>query len=320
MAVFTDLSREDMLALLDRYALGALQRFQGIASGIENSNFFLTTDAGKYVLTVFERLRAEDLPFYLGLMRHLARHDLPVPEPVATRDGELFTRTHGKPVAIVARLSGKAIEMPDAAHCARVGETLARMHLAARDYPQTHPDPRGLAWWQQTVPSLATHMPAAQFQRLAEEIRFQERIASEPGYARLPSGPIHADLFRDNVLFDDDRIGGVIDFYFAGNGPWLYDLAVTMNDWCVDLHDGRLAPDRAAALLAAYHRVRPLQADERPFWQPMLRAAALRFWISRLYDLHLPRPAAVLAPHDPARFERTLHARADAAPEALPWV
>jgi len=318
MAVFTELTRDEVGALLQQYRLGTLAAVQGISSGIENSNFFLDTDQGRYVLTVFERLTAAQLPFYLGLMQHLARRALPVPEPHETRDGKLFTAVQGKPVAIVQRLAGAATEHPSPAQCGLVGALLARMHLAATDYPVFQPNLRGLGWWKSTVAKLETHVGDEIFHELAEEVIFQDGIARRSDFEQLPAGPIHADLFRDNVLFDGATIGGVIDFYFAGCGPWLFDLAVTINDWCVDLYSGAFDRQRAGSLLRAYDAVRPLQPREHALWHAMLRAAALRFWLSRLYDLHVPRPATMLKPHDPGRFERMLRLRiADANP---PWV
>jgi homoserine kinase type II len=318
MAVFTDLTRDEVLALLDQYRLGSLLEFRGIASGIENSNFFLTTDAGQYVLTVFERLEAAQLPFYLGLMQHLARRGLPVPEPFESNGGTLVVQVRGKPAAIVARLPGAAVETPLPRQCAQVGEFLARMHLEAASYPVYQPNLRGVGWWKDAAAALEPHLPDTEFHELIEEVIYQDAVARSAAFEGLPAGPIHADLFRDNVLFQGDAIGGVIDFYFAGCGPWLFDLAVTLNDWCVDLVTGAIDPDKAGGLLRAYHGVRPLQERERELWRAMLRAAALRFWISRLYDLHLPRPAAVLKPHDPARFARMLRLRAH-EPD-LPWV
>lgn len=317
MAVFTPLSRDEVESLLEHYRLGELLDIRGIATGIENSNFFVDTTGGNFVLTVFERLKAAELPFYLGLMQHLARRRLPVPEPFETVDGSLYSELHGKPVAIVARLAGRAVERPTPAHCAALGTLLARMHIEARDYPVFQPNLRGLGWWKDAAAELEPHLPDAVFLELLEEVIYQDGVARSPDYERLPAGPIHADLFRDNVLFDGDAIGGVIDFYFAGCGPWLFDLAVTVNDWCVDLETGAFDRTKALALLRAYHSVRALQEREQVLWRAMLRAAALRFWISRLYDRHLPRPAAVLHPHNPDRFGRMLKLRQQE--HELPW-
>jgi homoserine kinase type II len=199
---------------------------------------------------------------------------------------------------------------------------VARMHLAAQEFAPFQPNLRGIGWWKSTLPRLEPLLPDHQFQVLAEEVIFQDSFFRDPVFEKLPSGAVHADLFRDNVLWTGDasapQVGGVIDFYFAGCTLWLFDLAVALNDWCVDLHSGAIDDERARALLNAYHAVRPLTPLEHAAWPAVLRGAALRFWISRLYDFHLPRPAQVLTPHDPGRFERMLALRAAAG--ALPWV
>jgi homoserine kinase type II len=322
MAVFTPLSRAEAAAFLTQFALGELVELQGIESGIENSNFFLTTDRGRYVLTIFERLTFKQLPFYLELMRHLARRDLPVPEPQENRAGSLLSELKSKPVAIVTRLPGKAVAAPNAAQCALTGEVLARLHLAGADFPMFQPHLRGIGWWKETLPRLERYLSDDTYQRLAEEVIYQDTFFRSTRFERLASGPIHADLFRDNVLIDHtsgaERIGGLIDFYFAGCSIWLFDLAVTVNDWCIDLATGAFDRPRAEALLDAYHAVRPLTEEEHECWRTVLRAAALRFWISRLDDMHRPRPAELLTPHDPSHFERILARRTEEA--ELPWV
>jgi homoserine kinase type II len=322
MAVFTPLARDDVNRLLAHYPLGELRGYEGISSGIENTNFFVDTTHGRWVLTIFERLSFAQLPFYLELMRHLARRDLPVPEPQENNACSLLSELKGKPVAIVTRVPGRWILQPSEAQCARIGELLARMHLGAADFPRFQPNLRGIGWWKATLPKLEPHIPDHLFHLLAEEVIHQDTFFRSPGFEALPAGPVHADLFRDNVLWEgeDDAatVGGVIDFYFAGCTLWLYDLAVTVNDWCVDLDSGEFDRPRASALLAAYHAVRPLTPAEHRCWQTVLRGAALRFWISRLYDYYLPRPAEVLTAHDPTRFERMLALRiADRSP---PWV
>jgi homoserine kinase type II len=318
MAVFTALTRDEIVALLGSYSVGHLVDFEGIPAGIENTNFFLSTSQGRFVLTVFERLDAEHLPFYLGLMKHLAQRGLPVPEPAITAQGSLLARTRGKPAAIVSRLPGHAVVDPTVTQCAQVGQFLANMHRQAGDFPLFQPNLRGIGWWKSTLPKLEPLIPEDQFQELAEEVIFQDTFVRSPQFEQLPAGPIHADLFRDNVLFDGDHIGGVIDFYFAACSVWLFDLAVTINDWCVDASNGQFDLPRARAMLQAYHEVRPLMELEHRAWRTALRAAALRFWISRLYDLYLPRPAALLKPHDPARFERMLRLRVRQGD--LPWI
>lgn len=322
MAVFTALSRAEVNAFLSQFSLGELIELEGIHTGIENTNYFVTTDRGRYVLTVFERLTAKQLPFYLQLMLHLSRKGLPVPQPQPTRSGALLAELKSKPAALVTRLPGKATTEPTAAHCASVGEFLARMHLAGLDFAPFQPHLRGIGWWKSAVPRLEPHVPDEVMHILTEELIFQDSFFRSARFEKLPSGPIHADLFRDNVLLvrdgEHDRIGGVIDFYFAGCSIWLFDLAITINDWCIEQASGEFEPARAHAMLNAYHAVRPLTEDEQECWRTSLRAAALRFWISRLYDYYLPRPAHLLTPHDPAHFERILKCRIAAA--SLPWV
>ena len=317
MAVFTEVSEGEAGKLVSALELGQLRELRGIQRGIENTNYFLTTDQGEYVLTLFERLTFEQLPFYLHLMKHLAQHGIPVPEPQALPasatgsepDGEILFKVCGKPAAVVTRLRGKSELAPTAAHCEAVGAMLARMHLAGRDNPRRQPNLRGLAWWNQTVPVVLPHVNEAQAALLSSELAFQNHVAASSAYAALPRGVIHADLFRDNVLFEQGRLTGLFDFYFAAVDSWLFDIAVCLNDWCIDLPTGTHDGERATAFLRAYAGVRPLSAAERQLLPAMLRAGALRFWISRLWDFHLPREAAMLQPHDPAHFERVLRQR-----------
>lgn len=325
MAVFTALTRADAAAFLTQFSLGELTGLEGIASGIENTNYFLDTTTGRHVLTIFERLDFKQLPFYLELMRHLARRGLPVPAPQENRNGALISEIRGKPAAIVTRLAGRAVTDPTPAQCALVGEVLAKMHRAAADFALFQPHLRGIGWWKDAVPKLEPHVDDTLFHELADELIFQDTFFRSARFERLPQGPIHADLFRDNVLIErnggaegSDAIGGIIDFYFAGCSILLFDVAVTMNDWCVDLATGAFDAPRAQAFIEAYHAVRPLTDDEHECWRTVLRAAALRFWISRLVDLHLPRPAQLLTPHDPSHFERMLRERATA--RTLPWI
>jgi homoserine kinase type II len=286
-----------------------VRSIQGISSGIENSNFFLFTDRGEYVLTIFEKLSFEQLPFYLNLMRHLAERDVLVPAPIANDQGEILHRLQGKPAAIVSRLHGDWVPAPRPVHCSSVGAMLARMHLAAHDYPLYQPNLRGLSWWRETTPVVLPYLSDDNQQLLRAEMQFQENLAASTIYPSLPSGPIHADLFRNNVMFNGEQLSGFFDFYFAGCDRWLFDVAVTVNDWCIDLDSGATDAARVRALLDAYHAVRPFTLEEISAWPAMLRAAALRFWISRLYDFYLPREAEMLTPHDPTHFERILRHR-----------
>ncbi|WP_374590537.1 homoserine kinase [Aquabacterium sp.] len=314
MAVFTEVTASEAAELLARLNLGTLTSIKGCASGIENTNYFVSSERGDYVLTLFERLTAAQLPFYLHLMKHLAQHGIPVPDPQADAQGEILHALKGKPAAVVTRLRGANQLSPQAPHCAQVGAMLARMHLAGQSYEQQQPNLRGLAWWQEVVPTLLPYVDAAQRDLITSELRFQQELAASPSFAALPRGPVHADLFRDNVMFDGDQLAGFFDFYFAGCDTFLFDLAVTLNDWCIDLASGAIDAPRAQAMVAAYDAERRLGDDEIALLPALLRAGALRFWCSRLWDWHLPREAALLKPHDPTHFERVLRLRRDA-----PW-
>ncbi len=316
MAVYTEVSFDEARDFLQTLQLGTLQTMAGCSGGIENTNYFVTTDEAPYVLTLFERLSMEQLPFYLRLMKHLAHHGIPVPDPATNRDGDVVHSLKGKPAAVVNRLRGKSELAPTTTHCALVGAMLARMHLAGRDFNMQQPNLRGLDWWNETVPVILPFVPADQAALLQSELAYQNHVATFSGYRALPRGAIHADLFRDNVMFEttdgdaaEPTLTGFFDFYFAGVDTWLFDIAVCLNDWCIDLATGSSDDARTLAFMAAYSAVRPLQAQERQLLPAMARAAALRFWISRLWDLHLPREAAVLQAHDPDHFHRVLRQR-----------
>lgn len=309
MAVFTEVSKKDAREVLRRLQIGELVELRGIEGGIENTNYFLTSTQGEFVLTLFERLTAEQLPFYLHLMKHLAHGGIPVPEPRADKYGEILHTVAGKPAAVVSKLRGKSQLAPEPVHCAAVGAMLARMHLVGRDFDRHQPNLRGLPWWNETVPVVLPFLEPAQANLLRSELAYQNHIAALPVYAALPRGPVHADLFRDNAMFDGETLTGFFDFYFAGVDSFLFDVAVCMNDWCIDLASGTHDATRAEHFLAAYEAVRPFTAAERQLLPAMQRAGALRFWISRLWDFHLPREAAMLTPHDPTHFERVLRGR-----------
>jgi homoserine kinase type II len=311
MAVFTTVTPEQAAAWLARFRLGALIELAGIPSGIENTNYFLTTDGGpnggRYVLTLFEKLTPAELPFYLGLMAHLADRGVPTPRPMEDVDGHWLGELNGKPAAVVARLPGRSVTAPGAQHCAALGRMLAHMHGAGLDYAGVMPNPRGPRWWTATAPRLSGFLPGDQWAMLEAEIRFQASHRLD----RLPRGAIHADLFRDNVLFDGDvvEVTGVIDFYFACIDVLLFDVAVAVNDWCrADFDDpaAGLDLDSAAALLEGYATVRAFTGTEHAAWPVMLRAGALRFWVSRLFDFHLPRPGEIVNAHDPSHFRDLL--------------
>jgi homoserine kinase type II len=315
LSVYTHVSEDELSAWLLQYSVGRLAGCEPIKAGIENSNYFVTTTQGRYVLTLFERLPAAELPFYLDLMAHLARHGIPCPAPIADLSDRYLQRLKGKPAALVSRLPGKSIERPDAAACGELGALLARMHLAARSYGAYLENPRGSKWWRLAAKDVAPFIDSQKKDFLEKEIEFQ----AQHRFPDLPRGPVHADLFRDNALFERGRISGVIDFYFAGVDCLLYDVAVCVNDWCLvdPAGDGALDAERTRALLSAYHAVRPFVGPEREAWPVVARAAALRFWLSRLHDLHLPRPGPMVHAHDPEHFRRILASR---VARGAPWL
>ena len=312
MSVYTPVTDAELDAWLRRYSVGELLACEPIESGIENTNYFVTTTQGRYVLTLFERLPAQELPFYLGLMAHLARHGIPCPAPIADLSDQYLGRLNGKPAALVTRLPGRSIEAPGPAHCEELGALLARMHLAGRSYSAYLENPRGPKWWRFAAHEVRRFLKKREIELLEQELSYQ----AQHRFPDLPRGPVHADLFRDNALFENARLSGVVDFYFAGVDCLLYDLAVCANDWCLE-EDLRLGATRVGALLYAYHALRPFTAQEREAWPVMLRAAALRFWLSRLYDFHLPRPGMLVHAHDPEHFRRVLESRL-AVP--APWM
>jgi homoserine kinase type II len=319
MAVYTEVSFNDAAALTTRLGLGRLQQLRGIESGIENTNYFATTDKGEWVLTVFERLTIQQLPYYLALMQHLAKAGLPVPQPQSTARGELVHSIMGKPAAVVSRLSGAPEPRPQLVHCTRVGRFLGRMHKAGESFGQRQQHERGLPWWEQTVPEVLPHVPADVGSRLRSELSYLRTALLSPAGTALPQGHIHADLFRDNAMFEvgagDPVLSGVLDFYFAGVDALLFDVAVAINDWCIDDESGRIDYERAQGLVDAYRIEREWAHGEWRMLPAMLRAAAFRFWLSRLWDWHLPRSASLLKPKDPTQFERILQDRID-----NPWL
>ncbi len=301
MSVYTPIGHEELAAFLRAYDVGELVAYEGIQDGIENTNYFVDTTAGRYVLTLFEWLPEADLPWFLDLMAFLAERGIPCAHPVADRAGSYLRRLKGKPAALVQRLEGRSVPQPSEAHCRAIGTALARMHLAGQDFPRERANDRGPRWWRETVDRLRGRIDADDLTILEAELRFQSLYR----FQDLPRGVVHADLFRDNALFVGERLTGIIDFYYACNDVLLYDVAVTVNDWCSDAA-GRLEPARTRALIGAYERVRPLTAIERGAWPAMLRAAALRFWLSRLHDLHFPRPGEITHTKDPDVFRRIL--------------
>lgn len=301
MSVFTKVSHAELQVFLQQYPVGEVVGFQGIGEGVENTNYFVDTEDGRWVLTLFERLNYDDLPFFLGLMEHLAAHGFPSAAPLHTREGRSLVSLNGKPAALVRRLVGQSVLFPNIAQCHATGEVLGRLHRIAASYAGGVENSRGTQWRYQTARQLMPELAADARALLEAELEAQAAL----DLASLPQGIVHADLFRDNVLFVDDRLGGVIDFYYACRDSLLYDLAITVNDWCFDPH-GVLNAARASAMIAAYQSQRQATDIEQVQWNLVLRAAALRFYLSRLYDWLHPREGGMVHIKDPDAYRRIL--------------
>lgn len=304
MSAYTALTRDALAIFLDDYAIGTALRWQAIRDGIENSNYFLHTEQGEYVLTLFECLTAEQLPPYLALMQGLASHGLPCPQPVPNRTGLLLGALCGKPALLTPRLPGASQRKPGPNHCRAIGAVLAAVHVNSPQLPAMPANAYGLAWQGHTAELLQPHLDSDSARLLADELAFQRGL----DYTKLPGGLIHGDLFRDNALFAEDRLSGVLDWYEAGSDAWLYDVAITANDWC--------GADAALmhALLAGYAGVRPLTAAELAALPAMLRTAALRFWLSRLLACLTPRSGHLVHSKDPDEFKQLLLLRRESLP------
>ncbi len=300
MSVFTSVSREDLAVFLSHYDLGEVVDFQGIADGIENTNFFLTTTRGRFVLTLFEVVSAKDLPYFLDWMAFLADNGIPSAHPVWDHQGHYQRWLNGKPAALVKRLEGRSVVRPTLAQCSAIGRCMADMHSLGSRFMEQRKNDRGSPWWATTAQRLLPKMEPSAATLLREELAYQARYASP----NLPCGVIHADLFRDNALFCDDTLTGVIDFYYACNDVLIYDLAIAVNDWCFP--DGVFDCERARALLQSYQQIRPLEEREQKAWSTVLRAGALRFWLSRLRDKYFPRAGEITHIKDPETFKRLL--------------
>lgn len=305
MAVYTDVTPAALDAFLATYDIGTLTSFHGIAEGVENSNFLVQTTAGTYILTLYEkRVAPQDLPFFLGLMQHLAGHGLSCPQPVAMRSGDMLGELAGRPAAVVTFLPGVSVRRPGAGHCALLGRGLAQLHLAGADFPLARPNALSVSGWrplfeaeEAQADSVAPGLAAA----ISAELAVLE--ASWP--QGLPGGVIHADLFPDNAFFLDDRLSGIIDFYFACTDALAYDIAICLNAWCFE-PDGAYNVTKGRALLAGYETLRPLTAPEIAALPRLARGAALRFLLTRLVDaLNVPE-GALVRPKDPLEYLRKL--------------
>lgn len=305
MSVFTPLARPELETFLAAYGLGRLRDFQGIAAGSENTNYFISLEGGEFVLTLVERGPVQEMPFFIELLDVLHEADLPVPYALRTTEGVALRELAGKPALLQPRLSGKHIKEANAQHCVQVGELLGHLHLATREKPLERKTDRGLDWMLSEGANFVSHLDQAQGALLSGAL---EEI--EPLKARilaLPKANLHADLFRDNALFEGTHLTGLIDFYNACSGPMLYDLAIALNDWCSD-DEGRLDGPRARAMLGAYAGLRPFTAAEADLWPTMLRVACVRFWLSRLIAAESFAGQNVLI-HDPMEFQKRLEQR-----------
>jgi len=309
MSVFTSVSIQQLQAWLQDYPIGEVIDLKGISSGITNTNYFVTTTQSKYVLTLFEHNTIDELPYFIDLMHHLSEHGVPCPDPITNKAGVSLHMLNGKPAVLISCLNGRDITAPNAVHCAEVGRVLAQMHQAGQTFAaqlsgQAHQNPRGAEWRHQTAQKVMAHLSADDQKLLAETLAFQAELDT----SALPKGIIHADLFRDNVLFDGDKVGGLIDFYYACYDVLAYDLAIVANDWCVQA-DGQLDTEKVEALLNAYQAVRPFEQAEHTAWNGLLRIAALRFWLSRLYDQIYPQAGELTHAKDPDHFKNILKLR-----------
>ncbi len=314
MSVFTSVNILQLQVWLQDYAIGELVELKGISSGITNTNYFVTiaddkATQNKYVLTLFEHNTIEELPYFIDLMSHLATHGIPCPRPITDKSGVSLHMLNGKPAALISCLKGQDVVVPNIKQCSAVGKVLAQMHIASLSFDvqanhQHTQNPRGADWRIKTAAQVMPHLSASDQQLLQETMAFQAAFDT----SQLPMGVIHADLFRDNVLFDGDEIGGLIDFYYACHDVLAYDLAIAVNDWCVEV-DGRLDESRLNAMLSAYQTVRPLSEAERDAWAGLLQIAALRFWLSRLHDQIFPQSGELTHAKDPNHFKNIMQHR-----------
>jgi homoserine kinase type II len=305
MAVYTDVAFDDLENLLADYDIGDPRSFKGIAEGVENSNFVLQTDRGAFILTLYEkRVSARDLPFFLGLLDHLAARHVPCPVPVRNRQGAEWTIVNGRPAAILTWLDGLSLRSPDESHCAAAGTALAQLHLAGKGFPIKRSNALSLSGWCELAEATAAHAEDVEV-GLADLISSSLADLKSIWPKDLPGGIIHADLFPDNVLFIDGKVSGLIDFYFACNDAYAYDLAIMLNAWCFDA-DGRYDAVKGQHLVGAYREIRSLDRAELAALPVLAAGSALRFLLTRLNDWLKPDPTALVRPKDPREYSRRL--------------
>jgi len=302
MSVFTCVDQPQLEQFLAGYSVGVLRDFAGVTTGVENTNYFVYTSAGAYVLTVFERVPHEDIPFCLGLAAHLAEHGIPSAQPVASNAGAYLNQICGKPAALWVKLPGRSAESPSLKQCREVGGALARMHRAAASFEAKRGNPCGLAWARQTAAALKPKLSGDERALMESELAMWQAMPA----GAAPAGVVHADLFVDNVLFEGERLCGVIDFYYACTDLLLLDLATAVNDWCKTADGAQVDAKKQSAMVDAYCEERPLSAAEKKLWNQTLRRAALRFWLSRAYDKHFPRDGEMILIKDPEIYRRLL--------------
>lgn len=302
MSVFTTLSFDEVKQWLEPFSVGELRTLRGIAAGITNTNYFVETSQARYVLTVFEKNDFDELPYFVHLMTHLSKHGVLCPRPILDRQGQALRRIHGKPALMVSCLQGSDVSTPNLMQIEAVARTLAKMHLAGLDYHAQSHNQRGQGWRLMTAQQVLPKLTPVQRDLLQEELDFQHGL----DLSALPHGVIHGDLFRDNVLFEGDQLGGFIDFYYACHDVLAYDVAIAVNEWCIEESTGILDSTKLAAFMNAYLAERPFIAAEKATWPALLRRAALRFWLSRLYDFHFPLAGELTHAKDPVHFERIL--------------
>lgn len=312
MSVYTTVKTAQLDQFLERYELGKLQQFSAIASGITNTNYYLDTEAGRFVLTLYEHHSDDELDYMLGLQQHLVKRSVHCSEPVTDRRGDLFSILNQRPAAIIHRLQGQVQPQPESLHCVLVGAELARFHLAGQDYAGIRSNPRGIDWIIAVTDMLDANLGVRDRKLIKTTLQAARRF--DPG--ALPAGAIHADLFHDNVLFIDNRLGGILDFDYACSGSFVFDIAVLLNDWCVDSH-GNLVASRVDATLEAYQQQRRLEAIEIDALPLMLGIAALRFWLSRLHDKIFPLSGELTFVKSPDSFRDMLMLRSSQRDEIV---
>ena len=303
MSVYTSVNIKELKIWLQDYAFDNLTDYQGIKSGITNTNYFLMTAHDRFVLTLFEKNTIEDLPYFVDLMSHLATHSFLCPKPILKKNGIALSILKNKPALIVTCLKGKEVTNPEVNHCKAVGKSLAELHVKSANFVAQHQNTRDLSWIKKTAETLFNELPQDESKLLKEEILYQEK----QNY-KLPKSTIHGDLFKDNVLFLNDEVSGFIDFYYACTDYLILDVAIAVNDWCVNI-DGSFDEARLNAFLDAYKKIRSFNDNEDQAWNDVLRLASLRFWVSRLNDFYHAEEGELTFIKDPNHFKKILKKR-----------